>query len=360
MSNYIFRILAHASLGKMKTAVKTCHERSGKNSVKIFFDMLYCAKKYGAGYYDYQIFEFYKLNKLQRSTYVTRLVSKKLNTFLNNYDYDHFLENKDEFNELYKDCVRRGFIQLQKASKDEVREFCEKREYIFCKMQDLECGHGCERIKVSDYKSFDDLYKYLKEKDFCILEDNITQHPDVAKLYPNAVNSMRIITMLDSKGEPHVLYIVQKMGTGGSIIDNNCLFTPVDPETGKILYPAHSGDTIKGIIYEEHPDTHVHLQGYTIPYVKEAVQMVLNAAKVTPQIRYVGWDVATTPDGPEIIEGNTFCAHDFWQLPPHTLNGIGMLPTIKEFVPEFFCGGKEGIKRDFSKLNGEKNAFPSR
>ena len=158
------------------------------------------------------------------------------------------------------------------------------------------------------------------------------------KLYPNAVNSMRFITVLDKDGEPHLLYIVQKMGLGGSIIDNNCLFTPVDPETGIMKYPAHSGDTLKGIIYEEHPDTHIKIQGYQIPFVKEAVKMVLEAAKVTPQIRYVGWDVATTPNGPAIIEGNTYCAHDFWQLPPHTPDGIGMLPTIKKYIPEFFEG----------------------
>ena len=42
---YIFKIISHASLGKMTQAVKTVHERSGKNKVKIFFDMLYCAKK---------------------------------------------------------------------------------------------------------------------------------------------------------------------------------------------------------------------------------------------------------------------------------------------------------------------------
>ena len=60
---YIFKIISHASLGKMNAAIKTVHERSGKNRVKIFFDMLYCAKKYGAGYYDYQIFAFYNLNK---------------------------------------------------------------------------------------------------------------------------------------------------------------------------------------------------------------------------------------------------------------------------------------------------------
>ena len=95
---------------------------------------------------------------------------------------------------------------------------------------------------------------------------------------------------------------------------------------------------LKGIIYTEHPDTHVKLQGYTIPYVKEAVEMVLKAATITPQIRYVDWDIATTPTGPAIIEGNTYCAHDFWQLPPHTPDGIGMLPKIKEYIPEFFEG----------------------
>ncbi len=170
------------------------------------------------------------------------------------------------------------------------------------------------------------------------MEENIEQHPAVQKLYPNAVNSMRFITVLDKQGEPHLLYIVQKMGLGGSIIDNNCLFAPVDPETGIIKYPAHSGDTLKGIIYTEHPDTHVKIQGYQIPFVREAVKMVLEAAKITPQIRYVGWDVATTPKGPAIIEGNTYCAHDFWQLPPHTPDGIGILPEIKKYVPEFFEG----------------------
>ena len=338
MANYIFKIIKNASFGKMKQAVNTCHERSGLSKRKIFFDMLHCTRKYGAGYYDYQIFAFYNLNEKQRATYVTRLISKKFNTFMNDYEYAHFLENKDEFNKLYKKYIGRGFIQFQEATKEEVREFCSTREYLFCKMQDLECGHGCERIKISDYESFDKLYDYLKEKDFCILEDNIEQHPALKKLYPNAVNSMRFITVLDKDGEPHLLYIVQKMGLGGSIIDNNCLFTPVDPETGIMKYPAHSGDTLKGIIYEEHPDTHVKRQGYQIPFVKEAVQMVLEAAKVTPQIRYVGWDVATTPNGPAIIEGNTYCAHDFWQLPPHTPDGIGMLPTIKKYIPEFFEG----------------------
>ena len=213
---------------------------------------------------------------------MTRLISKKFNTFMNDYEYAHFLENKDEFNKLYKKYIGRDFIQFQEASKEEVREFCKKHPVMFCKMQDLECGHGCERIKTADYKSFDELYAYLKKQDFCILEENIEQHPAVKKLYPNAVNSMRFITVLDKQGEPHLLYIVQKMGLGGSIIDNNCLFAPVDPETGIIKYPAHSGDTLKGIIYTEHPDTHVKIQGYQTspPRPRD-----LPSSRATPTVR---------------------------------------------------------------------------
>ena len=124
MAGYIFKIISHASLGKMKEAINTVHERSGKSKVKIFFDMLHCTRKYGAGYYDYQIFAFYNLTEKQRATYVTRLISKKFNTFMNNYDYAHFLENKDEFNKLYKKYIGRDFLQFREANKEEVRAFC--------------------------------------------------------------------------------------------------------------------------------------------------------------------------------------------------------------------------------------------
>jgi hypothetical protein len=191
------------------------------------------------------------------------------------------------------------------------------------------------RLNVADFESAEALFQHLKDNDIYTIEDVIVNHPDVRKLYDNAVNSMRIITLLDAHKEVHILYMVQKIGLNGSIIDNNCMFSPVDPETGKIKYPAHAGDTPLGIVYEVHPNTGHTIQGYQLPCVKEAIEMVKKAALVVPQVRYVGWDVAVTPNGPIIIEGNTYCAHDFWQLPPHTPDKIGMLPTLKKLVPEF-------------------------
>lgn len=333
--SYFLRVLRGASFEKLNSVLETVHQRTGRNKLSILLDILHCTKKYGSGYFDYQIFAFYDLTEEQRATYVTRTVSRDLNMFLNDPNYTHLFDNKVEFNRLFSKYVKRGCISLETASKEDVRAFAEGKESLFAKPLDGECGHGCELLRPADFADFDALYDYLKNGGFHMVEDVIRQHPDVAKLHPSSVNCTRIITLLDDEGEPHCLYVVQKIGLNGSIIDNNCMFAPLDWETGEYLFSPHSGDTTKGIIYEKHPNSHITLKGYKIPFVKEAIAMCLEAAKVVPQVRYVGWDVAITPDGPEFVEGNTFCAHDFWQLPPHTPSKTGMLPTIMQYAKGF-------------------------
>lgn len=319
----------------MAKTIETVQKKTNRSKVGIFLDMAQCMLRYGAGYYDYQIFAFYSLTAEQRGTYVTRLISKKLNEYLNDPAYAHIFNNKNEFNVLFRDYIGREYIDLEAASREEAVHYLKNRDFVFVKPKDRECGAGCERIKVSDYPSAEALYDSLLKKGICTVEDLILQHPALNALYPNAVNCMRIITIVDDMGKPHCVYAVQKMGYNGRFLDNNGLFSPVDLKSGKLLYPAHSGETAKGVLYEEHPDTHVHLQGYQLPYVQEAIALCLQASLVVPQIRYVGWDVAISKKGPVIVEGNDYCAHDFWQLPPHTPDKTGMLPKIREILPNF-------------------------
>jgi len=332
---YYLRRIASMDMSRLRGVIDTVHARTGKSKAAIFLDMTNCLLKYGAGYYDYQIFAFYDRTPEERATYVTRGVSKKLNQFMNDEAYTHIFDNKNEFNKCFAKFIRRGWLVIAESSKEEIRAFIEGKEEVFVKILDGECSHGCERIRVADWPEFDALYQHIIDGGFGLLEDVVDQHPDEEALHPGSVNCLRVITMLGDDGEPHCMYVVQKMGMGDSFSDCNCLFTRVDPETGKILYPAHSGETPKGIIYDEHPDTHIKLVGYQIPFVPEAVAMCLEAARVVPQVRYVGWDVAISREGPEFIEGNTYCAHDFWQLPPHTPDRIGMLPAIRKVVPSF-------------------------
>ncbi len=330
--SYIRRILGGASFKKLASVVDKVCEKTGKNRLSVFLDILRCTKKYGAGYYDYLIFGFYELPAEKRATYVTRMISRKLNLFLNDAEYMHCFDNKDEFNEIFAKFIRRGWIRADRADKESLRAFCEGKAEIFAKIRDGECSHGVERIRMADWPDFDALYEHIKSCGYGLIEDVVDQHPDLEALHPGSVNCMRIITLLDDSGEPHCLYAVQKIGMGDSFVDCNCMFAPVDVETGVIKYPAHSGETPLGIIYNEHPDSHITIPGYRLPFVPQAVAMCLEAARIVPQVRYVGWDVAISRDGPEFIEGNTYCAHDFWQLPVHTPDRIGMLPVFRKYA----------------------------
>jgi len=332
---YYMRVFKGASFKKFFETVDKVHEKSHKGKLGITIDILYSMKKFGAGYNDYKDFEFYNLTMKQRDTYLTRFRSKKLMMYMNDHSYAHIFNNKNEFNEVFKDYIGRTSIDMESATDDDIKAFYNGREKYFLKMKDLTCGHGAELKLKTDFDGEDDFVKYVKEKGFGTLEDVVENHPDIAKLYPYSTNTMRIITLLGPDKVPHALIAVFKMGRDGRIVDNFGLHSPVDMETGEILFPCHSGDTTLGELYTEHPNTHVPLLGYKVPFVKEAVEMAKRAALVVPQMRYIGWDIAVTPTGPVIIEGNNYCAHDFWQLPGQTPDGIGIMPTIHEIDPDF-------------------------
>ncbi len=332
---YYLRVLSGMRWSKFSEVLDRAHKASGKSKMSLAMDMVHCARKFGAGYYDYMTFGFWDLTDEQRATYVTRIISKKLVTFFNDESYEHIFNNKDEFNTLFAEFVKREFVNYRTASKEEVRAFVEKYPIVFSKPIAGSCGHGCQKIDSRDYPDFDAFYEDLKNKDAWLLEKVLEQHPDNAAVYPLAMNCMRLITLLDAKGVPHVIFATQKFGLNGRVVDNYGFGCRVDLETGKICSPGVSGDGSLAITYEEHPMTHVKLIGRQVPLFFEACEMVKKAALKVPQMRYIGWDIGITPDGPAIIEGNNYCAHDFWQLPAQTPEKRGMLPKIQEICPEF-------------------------
>lgn len=66
---YIFHCILHMDYKSLFDTVKTVHEVSGKNRIWLFFDIIKCGFKYGAGYKDYLLCAFYDLNDKQRIVY---------------------------------------------------------------------------------------------------------------------------------------------------------------------------------------------------------------------------------------------------------------------------------------------------
>lgn len=329
---YLTRVLTGARFKKMFEKIDMIHDRTGKNKAYLFFDMLGCALKYGAGYNDYIIFEYYNMNAAERKTYLTRIKNKKLVMMMNDTNFSHILDQKNLFDEKFADFLGREVYDIAKIDFEKFEKFVEGKEYIIVKPYIGESGKGIEKLKISDFASTEELWNYLNkpEKNFGVVEQLIEQHPQAAALYPHSLNCLRIVTLVNN-GEAHILYAVFKTGNNGHFVDNlesggiACHF---DLDKGEIIGQGHTSALVN---YDVHPATGIPLVGYKLPFMDEVKDLVKRAAMVMPECRYIGWDVCLTPNGPAIIEGNDYPAYDFPQLPDPDKPRIGLLPKIEQF-----------------------------
>ena len=326
---YLYRVISGSKLSTLWGVVEKVHARSGKNKIVTFIDIIGCALVHGAGYHDYLIFGYETIPMKNRKTYLTRIRNKKLIEMVNDPACYPTFDEKSKFDQRFAAYLGREFLVVENMTEEDLAKFVEGKVHLFAKPNEGESGKGIERLVVADYPDVHTLYEYIKSKNFGVVEQELKQHPDMLALYPHSVNTMRIATLIGDDGKPNVLYVTCKTGNKGKFVDNmenDGIACPVDLETGKICGVAHTSALIN---YEKHPYTGVELVGYQLPFIPEAIELVKKAAL---EVRYLGWDVALTPNGPAIIEGNNYPGYDFSQLPEHTPDRIGTLATVRKYV----------------------------
>ena len=74
--------------------------------------MINCSNKYGTGFYDYQEFEFYNLNKNERKTYLTRVKNNAIVNKYNDKEYFYLFDNKYEFNKIFEKFLKRDWLYI--------------------------------------------------------------------------------------------------------------------------------------------------------------------------------------------------------------------------------------------------------
>ena len=287
----------------MLTIAKKVSKKAKKPFIVIFIDMIYCGFKYQAGYYDYQEFEFYALNRKERKTYLTRGINNEIIKKYNDKNFFYKFDDKIIFNRLFTKYIKRDFISLKEVNKKEFKQFLKNKEIVIAKPIDGEGGHGIRKIVVSEHLNTNKLFDELVENSQFLVEDFVYQHQKMNKLYPKAVNTLRMFTFYHG-GTSTFLHALLKIGNGG-VVDNfssGGMYTFLD-ENGKVLIPAIDQEDN---IYFEHPLTKEKIVGFEVPFFEEAKQLVKDASKVVKEIGYVGWDVAITDEGPVLIEGNSF------------------------------------------------------
>lgn len=291
----------------------------GKSIVFFYIDALWCYVRYGVTPNEYVGFGFYGKRGYERKNFYTARHHDRIEKHFNSPQNADYFWKKQLFNRRFKKYINRAWLFVPNASKEEFDIFISKYPKIIVKPQDGSSGKG---IHIYDGRSYEEL-----KQDNCLIEQFIQQHSEMASLNESSVNSVRVYTVLDKKGTPHILSISIRVGGMKSCVDNyhsGGVGYPVDIQSGVVYMP---GKSIAGKLHIFHPGTNKKVVGFEIPNYKKMIEFVCKAASELPDSRLVAWDVAVLDDGFDLIEGNYAGDPGFMQSTSET----GKLPEIKKY-----------------------------
>jgi hypothetical protein len=139
-----------------------------------------------------------------------------------------------------------------------------------------------------------------------LVQPLIVQHPVLRALYPKAVNTVRIDTLLTERGWVHDAAVL-RVGMGGAVVDNGSaggMIVGLDLETGCLRPTARQQPKFSADWYGRHPDTGMVLGRITVPHWDLVRAVVVRAAEALRPLGSLGWDVAVTEEGVVLIEAN--------------------------------------------------------
>ncbi len=139
-----------------------------------------------------------------------------------------------------------------------------------------------------------------------VVQERMRTHPALQDLALDALPTVRIVTIVDEVGAPEVVSATFRFASmAGARVDSmkaGGLIAAVDLPVGTLGIACEGyggGDHLV------HPVTGARIVGRVLPDWPAAKGLVRRAhADAFSDYALIGWDVALTPDGPALIEGN--------------------------------------------------------
>ena len=168
-------------------------------------------------------------------------------------------------------------------------------------------GKGCFKLTGMGLKNeLDTIFDSLVNG-YYVHTKIIEQHKEINKIHDKSVNTLRIVSLITSENHPEIISVFMRFGVGNSVVDNASsggFVVGVNIDEGTLKDTGHYLSDYGGAKIKKHPDSGFIFEGFKVPYFKEACEEVLKGVKVIPD-RFIGWDVAITPNGPIIVEANS-------------------------------------------------------
>lgn len=148
----------------------------------------------------------------------------------------------------------------------------------------------------------------LAELDDFVITPFVEQAPYSRRIFPTP-NTIRMLTMVDEDTrEPFLAGAVHRFGAERSgPVDNwsqGGMSAAVDIEEGTLGRAATPTSGGRPEWHDEHPDSGARITGVAVPGWAAVRDAVLDLARRTAFLPYVGWDVLVTEGGHQVIEGN--------------------------------------------------------
>lgn len=156
-------------------------------------------------------------------------------------------------------------------------------------------------------RSHEEITRVLMRQKASLAIRYVGQHEYAHQIFAHTTNTIRLLTIRDSIG-PFAVAAFHRFGTERSVpvdtFGRGGLFCSVDLCSGRIGPAVRLTKSGVPEFLTCHPDSRAAVEGIFIPRWREALKGVLHIAEAVPFLRYVGWDIAITPQGWVVLEGN--------------------------------------------------------
>lgn len=308
-------------------------KESGRSHFSLLVDSLVASLEFNVSPLEYFQFRFYMLNNEIRRTYAGTGFMYEYQLKMNPPNARNVLSDKIKFLLKYQEYVKHDFVTLEDLENDLIGlnlGSMNKSGKVVLKDSNGQCGKGIVVLEENKVDK-DFLVRKLKESGNNFAEEFIVQHSSLMNLSPSGLNTVRIITQLD-KNKDVIMLAARLRITVNSKVDNLAagnIAAPINLQTGEVIGPAVYSDITKEDV-NIHPVTGMKIDGFQIPFWDETIDMVRRAALVDVGNKSIGWDVAITENGPELVEGNHDWCKLLWQLPVKAGLKFQLVPFLDE------------------------------
>ncbi|MFP4561481.1 MAG: sugar-transfer associated ATP-grasp domain-containing protein [Thiohalorhabdus sp.] len=154
-----------------------------------------------------------------------------------------------------------------------------------------------------------------------LLEREAAPHTYASSIFPDALNTLRVLVLRDDRGA-FVAGVAHRFGASREVpVDNfsqGGVACGVDPERGVLGRGVTEPGLYPRDVHDHHPVTGKRLEGVQVPYWEDLMELAVELTEAVPGLRYAGWDMFLSPEGPKVIEGNGNVANPNNLLQPHS------------------------------------------